>query len=65
MLIEFSTNLYPTGYEDEFYKLQSNGITPIIAHPERYRPIQNDINIVEKLINSGCLMQIDAGSVKT
>jgi len=26
-------------------------------------PIQNGINIVEKLINSGCLMQIDAGSL--
>jgi len=63
MLIEFQTYLLPPGYDDELYRLLMSGTTPIIAHPERYRPIQNDINIVEKLINSGCLMQIDAGSL--
>ena len=63
MLIEFQTHQLPPGYDDELYSLVMSGTTPIIAHPERYRPIQNNINIVEKLINSGCLMQIDAGSL--
>ena len=63
MLIEFQTHQLPPGYDDELYRLLMSGTTPIIAHPERYRPIQNDINIVKKLINSGCLMQIDAGSL--
>ena len=63
MLIEFQTHQMPPNYDEELYKLVMSGTTPIIAHPERYKPIQNDINIVEKLINSGCLMQIDAGSL--
>ena len=63
MLIEFKSNIYPSGYEDEFYKLQLNGITPIVAHPERYRFIQNDISILELWKNRGYLIQIDAGSV--
>jgi len=63
MLIEFQTFMFPPGYQEHLYELSSLGITPIIAHPERYRPIQNDIQIVENLINSGCLMQIDAGSI--
>ena len=63
MLIEFQTFMFPDKYEEELYKLKMSGTTPIIAHPERYKPIQNNINIIKKLINSGCLMQIDAGSI--
>ena len=39
------------------------GVTPIIAHPERYKLVQNSINIVYDWINAGCIIQIDAGSV--
>ncbi|MBI96373.1 hypothetical protein CL656_04440, partial [bacterium] len=63
MLIEFQTFMMPKGYEKHLYDLKISGVTPIIAHPERYRPIQNNIEIIEKLINSGCLIQIDAGSI--
>ena len=63
MLIEFQTHQMPPNYDEELFKLTLSGTTPIIAHPERYKPIQNNIDIVEKLINSGCLMQIDAGSL--
>ena len=62
MLIEFQTFMMPKGYENHLYDLKMSGVTPIIAHPERYKPVQNDISIVEKLINSGCIIQIDAGS---
>ena len=63
MLIEFSANIFPFGYEDESFDLQSKGITPIIAHPERYRFIQKDINILESWIDRGYILQIDAGSI--
>ena len=63
MLIEFATNIFPRGYEEEFYNLQTHGITPIVAHPERYRFVQNDINILQLWINRGYKIQIDAGSV--
>jgi len=63
MLIEFQTHQLPLNYDQELFKLTLSGTTPIIAHPERYKPIQNNIDIVEKMINSGCLVQIDAGSL--
>ena len=63
MLIEFTTNIYPTGYENQFYDLQMNGITPVIAHPERYRFIRQDINILKKWIDKDYVIQIDAGSI--
>ncbi len=63
MLVEFQTHMIPKGYENHLYELKMNGVTPIIAHPERYKPIQDNINILEMLINSGCIIQIDAGSL--
>lgn len=63
MLIEFQTFQFPVGFEKHLYELAISGITPIIAHPERYKSVQNNFHIIEKLINSGCLMQLDAGSI--
>lgn len=63
MLIEFQTYQFPKGYENHLYDLAMKGVTPIIAHPERYKPIQDDISIIASLINSGCLIQVDCGSL--
>ena len=63
MLVEFQTHQFPEKFDDHLFQLAISGITPIIAHPERYKPIQNDISIIEKLINSGSLVQMDAGSL--
>jgi protein-tyrosine phosphatase len=63
MLIEFSNNIYPIGFEEEFYKLQSKGITPIIAHPERYSFVQKNIEVLQAWIDRGYVLQLDAGSI--
>ena len=63
MLIEFNTHQFPKDFDKHLYDLAISGVTPIIAHPERYKPVQNNIDIIEKLINSGCVIQIDAGSI--
>ena len=63
MLIEFQTLAFPKHYEETIFKLQTKGVTPIIAHPERYRSIQNDISIVEGWIDRGYIIQIDCGSL--
>ena len=63
MLIEFLTNFIPDTHKKIFFDLKMNGVTPIIAHPERYKPVQNNINFVYDWLNSGCLIQVDAGSL--
>ena len=63
MLIEFQTLSFPKGYENEIFKLQTNNVIPIIAHPERYRPIQNDLSILESWIEKSYLIQLDCGSL--
>jgi len=64
MLIEFLPGIFPSGYDEQFYDLQLKGITPIIAHPERYRFVKEDFEILEKWINKGYVIQIDAGSIR-
>ncbi len=42
--------------------IQSFGIVPIIAHPERYGFVIDDISSLDRLSDSGVLFQINAGS---
>lgn len=48
---------------DNLYELQLKGITPIIAHPERYKPFIKKPSLINKLIKEGCLFQLNAGSI--
>ncbi|WP_321972603.1 tyrosine-protein phosphatase [Paratractidigestivibacter sp.] len=47
-------------YERTIYTLQGMGYTVIIAHPERYRAIQKDIQIARDLVRMGCKLQASA-----
>ena len=63
MLVEFPVDQVPNGCQDMFFKLKLASVTPIIAHPERIKPIQKDLSIVRRFIRAGCVIQVDAGSL--
>jgi protein-tyrosine phosphatase len=63
MLIEFETMILPKNYKEEIFKLMLKDVTPIIAHPERYRFVQSNLSLVEDWINLGYIIQIDCGSI--
>ena len=63
MLIEFPMIITPDNFEDTFFQLKLKGITPILAHPERYRFFQEDVSRLQKIKDMGTLFQIDAGSL--
>ncbi len=58
MLLELSTGSMPVNWQRMIYSLRGQGIQPIIAHPERYRPIQDNIEIAQELKDLGCLLQL-------
>jgi len=62
MLLEFSlsANELPQNHDQMIYRLQRGGIKIIIAHPERYRFVQKDCSIVERWLDMGCRLQLDA-----
>ncbi len=45
------------------YYFDSIDIKVIIAHPERYRAVQENPKLVEEYIEKGCLMQCNFGSI--
>ena len=45
------------------FKCALNGLVPIIAHPERYRFVQDDPNSLIPFIESGVLFQMNYGSI--
>ncbi len=62
-LLEFSSNADRHDYheyEKTIYKLQNKGLKVIIAHPERYRAVQEDIKVASKLVRMGCKLQVSA-----
>ena len=63
MLIEFEVHQLPDINFKKLFELKMNGVTPIIAHPERYKDVQKNLSIVESWLKAGCIIQIDAGSV--
>ena len=63
MLIEFPFEQVPKGCREVFFQLKMAGVTPIVAHPERIKPIQKDLSIVRQFIRGGCVIQVDAGSL--
>lgn len=50
-------------YERTIFELQGMGMNIIIAHPERYRAIQQDITLAERLVRLGCKLQASADFV--
>ena len=63
ILIEFQPHFIPDSHKQVLFDLKMSGVTPIIAHPERYRLVQNNFNIINEWLNFGCIIQVSAGSL--
>ena len=63
MLIELPVATNVKYFDYVVYYLEAKGIKPIIAHPERYKCVQKDPDIVEEYIEKGCLIQCNYGSI--
>jgi protein-tyrosine phosphatase len=63
VLIELPYQSVPDGIKQEIFDLKLDGITPIIAHPERNAAIQNNPRILRELVYMGALSQVTAMSI--
>ena len=62
-LIEFSMNTSYREIHGALSKVLMLGVTPVIAHIERYHALENDEKKVRELINMGCYTQINSSSI--
>jgi protein-tyrosine phosphatase len=63
LLVEFPTMLIPLGTDDIFYKLQLQGLFPILVHPERNSRFQANPALLEPFVRRGVFVQVTAMSV--
>ena len=63
ILIELPMNTSINYLDYIIYYLETIGLKLILAHPERYRHVQERPDIVEEYIKKGCLMQCNYGSI--
>ena len=62
MLLEFPADHIFSGAKSLFFELMSDGITPIIAHPERNTVFIRNPNLLLEFIRMGTLAQANSGS---
>ena len=63
MLIELPLSTSINYLDHILFALQSLSIKPIIAHPERYKCVQDDPGLVQEYIDKGALIQCNYGSI--
>lgn len=62
-LIEFGTKTTYKKIQAALSEILRLGITPVVAHIERYDALEGEIEKVAALIEMGCFMQINSSSV--
>lgn len=63
MLVEFPPMDFKVESLDYLYELQIRDIVPVVAHPERYRAVMKNPEILNEFIEAGCLFQLNGTSL--
>ncbi|MGZ4135512.1 MAG: tyrosine-protein phosphatase [Tumebacillaceae bacterium] len=63
LLFELPVQTIPSYVDDLLYELQVEGITPIIAHPERNAVLRKEPDRLAKWVEDGAIAQVTAGSL--
>ncbi|MFZ2366566.1 MAG: CpsB/CapC family capsule biosynthesis tyrosine phosphatase [Azonexus sp.] len=63
LLLEFPHQMIPVGSQQFIEKLLAMKIRPLIAHPERNKAVMAQPERIRGFVDSGCWLQVTAGSV--
>lgn len=63
LLVEFADFAIPRSMSDVLFRMRSNGIIPIVTHPERNPVLSADPKRVREWVAGGCLVQVTAASL--
>ena len=64
LLFEFPMQGIPPGAEQVIFQLVLNETIPVLAHPERNLSVLGNETVLEPLLRSGTLLQVNAGSLE-
>ncbi len=63
LLVEFYFGDDPDRVQMVLEGLLGEGVTPVVAHPERYEYVRRDPELAEDWKEMGCLLQVNKGSI--
>jgi protein-tyrosine phosphatase len=63
VLIEVGPGAFPLRLQQRFFDLRRVGLTPVLAHPERYEPVWNDDACLDPLLDAGAHLLLDVCSL--
>ncbi|MEK6274235.1 MAG: CpsB/CapC family capsule biosynthesis tyrosine phosphatase [Actinomycetota bacterium] len=63
LLVEFPYRGWPPGVSSSVSALVEQGVTPLLAHPERNPEVQDRPERLEELVGAGALVQVTAASL--
>ena len=63
LLVEFSDFALSLPMRDALVRLSNTGVVPIVTHPERNLLMQRSPDLILKLLELGCLVQVTASSL--
>lgn len=61
-LFEIPVDTLPAALEEQVFRIRMSGKLPVLAHPERYRPLWKDPELVARLA-ARCALVVDLGAV--
>lgn len=59
VLVEFGAESFPAFVQHRFFDLRRAGLTPVVAHPERYAPVWKDDACLDPLLDAGAHLLLD------
>ena len=63
LLVEWAIDQFPAYADQAIFDLRVQGIVPIIAHAERYRAVQRNVDSLASLVRRGAMVQVTAASL--
>jgi len=63
VLLEFYATDFPLTVDHRLADLRRRGFLPVIAHPERYEPLWKSPDVLERLLDIGCVALLDTAAL--
>jgi protein-tyrosine phosphatase len=63
LLVEFPTEAFPARITDRIFDLRLKQLRPVLAHPERYKPVWKDPAVLEPLMDGGAVLLLDVAAL--
>ena len=63
LLLELPYEDLLTYVDEVIFRLQLQGITPVLAHVESYAYVRSDWHVLDRWVQRGCLAQVNASSL--